>query len=116
MEELIRDLSRIEGVKGVAIVSNDGLIVTSVLPESADGDAIAGMCATNFRNGLTTVKVLNAGKIRHILIETDSEFIIFSSLGNSFLATISERNVNLGYLRIKIDRAVKAIKEKMLEE
>lgn len=116
MEELIRELAGIEGVKGVAIVSNDGLIVSSVLPEDVDADAVAGMCATNFRNGLTTVKVLNAGKIRHILIETDLEFIVFSSLGNSFLATISERNVNLGFLRIKIDKAVKAIKEKMLEE
>jgi hypothetical protein len=116
MEELIKELARIEGVKGVAIISNEGLIVTSILPETIDADAVAGMCATNFRNGLTTVKVLNAGKIKHILIETDAEFIIFSSLGNSFLATISDRNTNLGYLRIKIDKAVKEIKVKMLEE
>lgn len=116
MEELIKELSRIEGVIGVAIISNDGLIVNSILPESIDADAVAGMCATNFRNGLTTAKVLNAGKIKHILVETDNQFIIFSALGNSFLATLSNRNVNLGYLRIMIDKTIKAIKAKMLEE
>jgi len=73
MENILNDLAKFEGVRGVAIVSNDGLIVHSYLPQDLDPDAVSGMCATNFRNGVTTAKVLNAGKVKHILIETDTD-------------------------------------------
>ncbi|MGB9695329.1 MAG: roadblock/LC7 domain-containing protein [Caldisericaceae bacterium] len=115
MEEILKILSQIAGVRGVAIISNEGLIITSVLPDELDPDAVSGMCASSFKNGVTTAKVLNAGKVKHILIETETDFIIFSSLGNGFLATISLKTVNLGYLRIKIDKCIREIKEKMLE-
>jgi predicted regulator of Ras-like GTPase activity (Roadblock/LC7/MglB family) len=115
MEEILSILSKIEGVRGVAIISNEGLIITSLLPNDLDPDAVSGMCASSFKNGITTAKVLSSGKVKHILIETDSDFIIFSSLGNGFLATISLKSVNLGYLRIKIDKCIREIKEKMLE-
>jgi len=116
MENILNELAKIEGVRGVAVVSTDGLIVHSVLPQDLDPDAVAGMCATSFRNSVTTAKVLNSGKVKHVLIETDTDFIIFSNLGNGFLAVVSTRKTNLGLLRIKIDKAVKEIKEKMLEE
>uniref|UniRef100_A0A7C4TWC0 Roadblock/LAMTOR2 domain-containing protein n=1 Tax=Caldisericum exile TaxID=693075 RepID=A0A7C4TWC0_9BACT len=116
MENILNELSRVEGVMGVAIVSTDGLIVSSVLPQDLDPDAVSGMCATSFRNSVTTAKVLNAGKVKYVLIETDTNFIIFSSVGNGFLAVVSSRKINLGLLRIKVDKAVQEIKGKMLEE
>ncbi len=115
MEEILSILSKIEGVRGVAIISNEGLIITSLLPSDLDPDAVSGMCASNFRNSITTAKVLNSGKVKHILVETETDFIIFSSIGNGFLATVSSRSVNLGYLRIKIDKCIRDVKEKMLE-
>ena len=116
MEEIVNELAKMEGVRGTAIVSNDGLIIMQALPPELDPDAVAGMCATSFRNGVTTAKVLGSGKVKYLLIETETDFIIFSSIGNGFLATVASKRTNLGYLRIKIDKAVKALKEKMIEE
>ncbi len=116
MEEILRDLNKIEGIKGVAIVSSEGLIVNSFLPSSIDPDAVGGMCASSFRNSATTAKVLEAGKIKNMIIETDSDFIIFTPIGNGFLAIISDKSLNLGYLRIRIDKAVRQLMEKMIGE
>ncbi len=116
MEEQLRSLNKIEGVKGVALVSDDGLIISSLFPSDVDPDAVAGMCASNFRNSTTTTKVLNAGKAREVIIETDLNFVMFASIGNGFIALIAEKDVNLGLLRIKIAEAVKEIKKKMIEE
>ncbi len=116
MEEQLRSLNKIEGVKGVALVSNDGLMISSLFPSDVDPDAIAGMCASNFRNSTTTAKVLNVGKAKEVIIETDLNFIIFANIGNGFLALIAEKDVNLGLLRIRIGEAVKEIKKKMIEE
>ncbi|MCD6426482.1 MAG: roadblock/LC7 domain-containing protein [Caldisericaceae bacterium] len=115
MEEQLRNLNKIEGVKGSAIVSNEGLMVLSLLPSDVDPDAVAGMAASNFRNSSTVAKVLNAGKTRKVIIETDTDFIIFSTIGNGFLAVISDKNVNLGLLKIRIEKAVREIKAKILE-
>ena len=116
MEEILRELNKIEGIKGVAIVSNEGLIVNSFLPSSIDPDAVGGMCASSFRNSATTAKVLEAGEIKNMILETDSDFIIFTPIGNGFLAIISDKSLNLGYLRIRIDKAVKQLIEKMIGE
>jgi len=74
------------------------------------------MCASSFRNSVTTVKVLEAGKIKNMIIETDSDFIIFTPIGKGFLAIVSDKSLNLGYLRIRIDKAVRQLLEKMIEE
>jgi predicted regulator of Ras-like GTPase activity (Roadblock/LC7/MglB family) len=116
MEEILRDLNKIEGIKGVAIVSNDGLIVNSLLPLLIDPDAVGGMCASSFRNAVTTAKVLEAGRIKNMIIETETDFIIFTPIGNGFLAIVSDKSLNLGYLRIRIDKAVKQLMEKMIGE
>lgn len=115
MEEILMGLNKIEGVRGVAIVSNEGLVVNAYLPASVDPDAVAGMCASSFRNSATTAKVLNAGKVKHVIIETDSYYIIFSPIGSGFLAVLSDGDTNLGYLKIKIDKAVRDLKEQMIE-
>ncbi len=116
MEEQLRKLNKIEGVRGSAIVSNEGLMVISLLPSDIDSDAVAGMCASNFRNSTTVAKMLNTGKTRRVIIETESSFIIFANIGNGFLAVISEKETNLGLLRIRIDKTVREIKTKLLEE
>jgi predicted regulator of Ras-like GTPase activity (Roadblock/LC7/MglB family) len=116
MEEQLRKLNKIEGVRGSAVVSNEGLMVVSLLPSNIDPDAVAGMCASNFRNSQTAAKMLNAGKTRRVIIETDTSLIIFANIGNGFLAVISEKEVNLGLLRIRIDKVVRDIKAKLLEE
>ncbi len=116
MEELLRQLNKIEGVKGSAIVSNEGLMVISLLPHDVDPDAVAGMCASNFRNSTTVAKMLNVGKTRRVIIETDSAFVIFANIGNGFLAVVSDKETNLGLLRIRIDQTVREIKAKLLEE
>jgi len=116
MEKHLRELNKIPGVKGSAIISNEGLMVISLLPTDVDPDAVAGMCASNFRNSTTVAKVLNAGKTRKVIIETDTNFIIFATIGNGFLALISDKDANLGLIKIKIDRAVREIKAKFLEE
>ncbi len=115
MEEQLRKLNKIEGIKGSAIISDEGLTVMSLLPSDIDPDAVSGMCASNFRNSTTVAKILNAGKTRRVIIETDTSFILFASIGNGFLAIITEREVNLGLLRIRMDKAVKEIKAKILE-
>ena len=116
MEEHLRELNKIPGVKGSAIISNEGLMVVSLLPSDTDPDAVAGMCASNFRNSTTVAKVLNAGKTRKVIIETDKDFIIFASIGNGFIAVIADKSANLGLIKIKIDRTVREIKAQLLEE
>jgi predicted regulator of Ras-like GTPase activity (Roadblock/LC7/MglB family) len=116
MEKHLRELNKIPGVKGSAIISNEGLMVLSLLPSETDADAVAGMCASNFRNSTTVAKVLNAGKTKKVIIETDNSFIIFASIGNGFLAVLAEKDVNLGLLKIRIDKAVREIKAQLLEE
>ncbi len=116
MEEQLRKLNKIEGIRGSAIISDEGLMVMSLLPSDIDPDAVAGMCASNFRNSTTVAKMLNAGKTRRVIIETNTSLVSFANIGNGFLAVITEKNINLGLLLIRMDKAVKKIKAKLLEE
>ena len=62
-ENVIAELLRIEGVKGVAIVGKDGLIIESELTDrTIDPELAAAMVAAAYGSGSTTMERLLAGK------------------------------------------------------
>jgi predicted regulator of Ras-like GTPase activity (Roadblock/LC7/MglB family) len=58
IQESLADLQRAEGIKGCALVTNDGLIVAEALDEKFRGDVIAGLASYLT---MTTNKVLTEG-------------------------------------------------------
>jgi predicted regulator of Ras-like GTPase activity (Roadblock/LC7/MglB family) len=110
-ENIIAELMRIDGVKGVAIVGKDGLIIEFESADKAiDPDLAAAMVAAAYGSGSTTMERLMAGKTDMIMVEGDRGKILLVDAGeNAMLSVFTEPKVNLGLIRIEMKRAAEKI-------
>ncbi len=110
-ENVIAELLRIEGVRGVAIVGKDGLIIEfESADRTIDPELAAAMIAAAYGSGSTTMDRLLGGKTDMVMVEGEKGKILLIDAGeNAMLSVITEPKVNLGLIRIEMRRAAEKI-------
>ena len=112
MEELrkiLSDLKSIEGVDGIILISPEGLAMASDLPETVDPDLFSATAITVYTACEKTIKGIDFGKPFMISIEAEEGKIFLVNCGEGILGVLSGKRVNLGLLRIMLNRTSKKI-------
>ena len=106
-ENVIADLLRVDGVKGVAVVSKDGLLIEGQASDrTIDVENVAAMVATIYGTSLNVSKeVFHEEAIDMVTLESPKGKIITVEAGeNAVLTVLTDPKVNLGLVRIYIKR------------
>jgi predicted regulator of Ras-like GTPase activity (Roadblock/LC7/MglB family) len=110
-ENVLAELLRIDGVKGVAVVGKDGLVIEFESSDKAfDPDLAAAMVAAAYGSGSTVMERLMDGKTDILMVEGDRGKVLLIDAGeNAMLTVFTEPKVNLGLIRIEMKRAAEKI-------
>jgi predicted regulator of Ras-like GTPase activity (Roadblock/LC7/MglB family) len=97
-------------VEGAAIVSLDGLVLASVLPQGTDEDRVSAMAAALLSLGERTSSELSRGTLEQVYVKGDSGYIILMQAGKqAVLETIAGKNSKLGMVLLDMKRAVQEL-------
>ena len=116
IERLNRELKELEtrrGITGSAIVSRNGLLITSRLPRDIDQRKIGAIAATMFGAIETASTALgNNEKIYCLTIELeDYQLIVLNANNDIIFALLIDLNVNLGLIFIELEETLKKIRK-----
>ncbi|NJE09902.1 roadblock/LC7 domain-containing protein [Thermococcus sp. MAR1] len=106
-ENVIADLLRVDGVKGVAIVSKDGLLIEAQASDrTIDAESTGAMVATIYGTSLNVSKeIFHEETIDMVTLESPKGKIITVEAGeNAVLSVLTDPKVNLGLVRIYLKR------------
>ena len=112
MEELrkiLSDLKSVDGVTGIILISPEGLAMASDLPEAVDPDLFSATAVTVFTACEKTIGGIDFGKPSMISIEADEGKIFLINCGEGILGVLSDNRVNLGLLRIMLNKTSKKV-------
>lgn len=115
-EEVLNSiLSELNGtsadIEASAIISTDGLIMSSLLPASMDEDHVGAMSAAMLSLGERIAKELARGELEQVLVKGASGYVIMISAGSdAVLSVMCKANARLGLIFLDIKRASEAIK------
>ncbi len=114
-EVLTSVLSELNGtsadIEASAILSTDGLIISSLLPSNVNEDHVAAMSASMLSLGERTSRELERGELEQVLIKGDLGYVIMTSAGpDAVLSVLAKSNARLGLIFLDIKRASEAIK------
>lgn len=92
-------------IQGAAIISPDGLALSSVLPSDMDEERTAAMSAAMLSLGERIGKELARGTIERILVEGDKGFAIMVGCGEeAVLLVLASKAAKQGLLFLEIKR------------
>ncbi|MCK5727321.1 MAG: roadblock/LC7 domain-containing protein [Thiotrichaceae bacterium] len=97
-------------IEASAIISTDGLIMSSMLQADMDDDRVAAMSAALLSLGDRTAEELNRGTLEQVLIKGDNGYILMTHANNESVLTVLARpKARLGLIFLDVKRAAKNI-------
>jgi len=93
-------------IEASAIVSVDGLIMASALPQAVEEDRVSAMSAAMLSLGERIAGELGRGDLEQVYIKGDAGFIVLTSVGSeAVLTTLARQEAKLGLIFLEMRRA-----------
>lgn len=107
MVDRLRDLqASTPDIEASAVVSVDGLIMASALPQGTEEDRVSAMSAAMISLGERIAGELGRGDLDQVYIRGDSGFVILMSVGEeAVLTSLIRENARLGLIFLDMKRA-----------
>ncbi|MGF1547750.1 MAG: roadblock/LC7 domain-containing protein [Thiotrichales bacterium] len=113
LNAILRDLNGTTAdVLASAVVSTDGLVMASMMPQSVDEDRLGAMSAALLSLGERVSIELGRGELEQVLVKGQEGFVIMTHAGKDAVLTVMTRtNVRLGLIFLDIRRAAQDVAE-----
>lgn len=99
-------------IEASALVSEDGLMIASALPQHIDEVRVAGMSATLISLGTRAVGELDMGTMEQVLIKGEKGYaVMVSAAHGTDLIVMTTADAKLGMVFLDMSRAVNEIKK-----
>ncbi|MHA1687675.1 MAG: roadblock/LC7 domain-containing protein [Candidatus Heimdallarchaeaceae archaeon] len=111
LKNCLNDLRfRSPGIVDIAVVSIEGLPITSIVIENVEETRFAAMTAAMLSLGERVAAELNKGNLKKIFVEGENGYIITMQAGENAVLTVSSTaDAKLGLLFLDMERAAKTI-------
>ena len=100
LDEVLNDFERnVPHVEATAIVSTDGLVIASRLPDQVEEDRVGAMGAAILSISTRSGDELARGEMLRVLIESTNGYLLIRSIGDvAILVALVDKKVRLGML------------------
>lgn len=111
VNRILRELqSGTPDVEASALVSEDGLMIASALPQHIDETRVAGMTATLASLGFRAAEELERGKVEQVMVRGANGYaVMFQASESTLLLVMASKAAKLGLIFLDTQRAAKQI-------
>ena len=111
LDEILRSLqSGTPEIEASALISDDGLMIASALPQHHDEVRVAGMSSTLLSLGTRAATELDRGDLHQVLIRGSDGFaVMVKATEGTMLLSLTTADAKLGLIFLEMGRAAKAV-------
>ena len=97
-------------IEASAVISTDGLMISSVLPQSLDEDRVGAMSAAMLSLGDRTAQELARGQLEQVLVKGVTGYVLMTYAGRDAVVTVlAKPKAKLGLIFLDVKRAAENI-------
>ncbi|MBK8256174.1 MAG: roadblock/LC7 domain-containing protein [Polyangiaceae bacterium] len=99
-------------MEACALISDDGLMIASVLPPNVDEGRVAGMSATLSSLGARAAAELERGDVQEVLVRGTQGYAVMMNVGNgTLLLCMAGKQAKLGLVFLDMRRAIDEVRK-----
>jgi predicted regulator of Ras-like GTPase activity (Roadblock/LC7/MglB family) len=103
-------LSGTPDIEACALISEDGLIIGSALPQHMDEGRVAGMSSTLLSLGARAAAELGRGQMEQVLIRGDKGYVVMvTAAPGTLLLCMTTREAKLGLTFLDMNKAAQEL-------
>jgi predicted regulator of Ras-like GTPase activity (Roadblock/LC7/MglB family) len=94
-------------VEGCALISEDGLMIASALPQHIEETRVAGMTATLSSLGTRAATELERGDVQEVLVRgVEGYAVMMNASSGTLLLSLASKQAKLGLIFLDMRRAI----------
>lgn len=111
LTNILKELNNVSAdIDASAIISSDGLVMSSLLPATMQEDRVGAMSAAILALGSRTSTELARGKLEQVLVKGADGYVLMIGAGNDAVLTVlASANAKLGLIFLDVRRAAEAV-------
>jgi predicted regulator of Ras-like GTPase activity (Roadblock/LC7/MglB family) len=111
LTELLKDLEgTTTDIEASAVVSVDGLMIASALPQDVEEDRVAAMSAAMLSLGERTANELARGNLSEVYVKGENGYVVLMASGeNAVLTALARKNAKLGLVFLDMKRTAEEV-------
>jgi predicted regulator of Ras-like GTPase activity (Roadblock/LC7/MglB family) len=110
IQDTVAELHRLPGVKGVALITNDGLVVAASLDGCFEGDVIGGLTSYLLMTTQRSLAEGGLGKASHYVVTATHGRAVVAVIEDSSLVVMVDQFADLGRARAETLEAAQRIR------
>jgi uncharacterized protein len=111
MREILRQTTKVPGVRGTVVIGEDGFVIASELSGGEDPQAIAALLSRVWTSVEGAFGRLEQGQPQRMILSGSSETVVIHSLGEALLVALVRRDANMGMVLVEVKGAVKKLSD-----
>lgn len=89
MQSILTDLNNTSSnIQASALISTDGLVIASALPQDMNEDTLGAISAALHSVGVRSVRDLASGAMEHIMVKSSQDYIVMTQAGKEAVLTV----------------------------
>ena len=97
-------------IEASAVVSVDGFMIASALPQDVEGDRVAAMSAAMLSLGERTSRELARGDLSEVYVKGEYGYVVLMASGeNAVLTALARKNAKLGLVFLDMKRTAEEV-------
>ncbi|MBU7024160.1 MAG: roadblock/LC7 domain-containing protein [Theionarchaea archaeon] len=111
LTSLLKDLeATTPDIEASAVVSVDGLMIASALPQDVEEDRVAAMSAAMLSLGERTAKELARGELSEVYVKGENGYVVLMASGESAVLTaLARKDAKLGLVFLDMKRTTEEV-------
>ncbi len=110
IDKVLHDLNNTPGIEISALLSRDGLLISSTLAQNSD--TFAAMSATMFGAAEIAAKEFGKDRPHRVVVETKyGKLIVSGAVKDALLVVLARQGSTLGHILLEVSRASEKMKK-----
>lgn len=111
LTDLLKDLeATTPDIEASAVVSVDGLMIASALPQDVEEDRVAAMSAAMLSLGERTASELARGGLSEVYVKGEDGYVVLMASGeNAVLTALARKDAKLGLIFLDMKRTAEEV-------
>lgn len=105
MYNVLEELNKTSGITGSMLVGRDGIVIAADLQSAVQDETLGALAASITANIQKSLGRLGQPAPNHVTIEAENSKLFISDCGVGVLVVTTEKDANLGLVRLEIRNA-----------
>ncbi len=110
MRRVLKGLADVPGVRGSMVVTQDGIVVDSLLGRNLREEIVGAMAASLILGTKKALEKTGRPAFEYLTVVSTHGKMIVADTGSAFLVVVLDRNIDLGHAELEIRSAVRKVK------